>query len=991
MRTSWPLHWQVAAIPATLALALVSCVLVLSQWLLDGYLEGRAAAGIRQAGAAFAHRLVAALEQRENELQMIASMEGQRGLDPAMLKPVLQWAQARYDGSRLLAVVDHDGRVIASTGSAHEGFFIEASIHLHDDGRRAWLGTPRMADPGQSWNAFDSQDIVLDMVIPIVASNGRRLGFLVSHIDWSWFVGLREPILGLDPQARREGMDLGIYSSGRQQLLSRMVTLKEADIVSMPSSTDAPGQPGYRKLNSSNGRELLATSIPVGNGRDRDWQVIAAQDLEVALLPSQALQQGVALIGVLAALMFGALGYWVSRRLMHPYEKLLGAMTQRLQEAGRPGSGGIMAYLEVLTAHARDLPVRFDAGGNASADAARRPLAPREVLALLAYDATRLELVLDVLPSGVMLCDPDFRVLYWNDACRRMFGWTDEEVLGRSPQSSFATGKAAGSMLKLQERLRHTSDVSAACELQRRDGTMLYCNLHAIRARDAAGHFAGYLLVADDVTARQQAQSRAEEMEANLRILVDAAADYAFVLLDDQGLIRSWSPAAQGMNAYPADELVGRSHELLFPDDDKAKGVPAALLQGARQAGRTEFEGWLLRRNGSRFWVNATYYCLAASEGTPRGFAMVARDLTERRDAQLRQHENQAMLAAIVDSASDAIISTDAAGRITLFNPAAERIFGHGADTMLGQPLDELIPAPYRDRHRRDLAAFADSMATRRRMGASGQVQGVRSDGSLLELEASISQIVINDRKFLTAILRDVTSRVRSQEALRQYQSELKALTQRLMTQEKETTQRIAQSLHDQLGQTLLAIRLSCEAARGIRRSSGDAQLQQLEDRIAALIAQAFVEVRKVLMDLRPPLLEEEGLEVALDNEMRSRSATSHGAQLVFEKKLVDGAVRWPSDVEYAAFMVAREAIGNALKHARAFVVRVTLEGRPDELVLRIEDDGVGLSGGTAMVKPGHLGMIGMRERALAIGAEFSIVARRTGGTQVELRWGARS
>lgn len=360
----------------------------------------------------------------------------------------------------------------------------------------------------------------------------------------------------------------------------------------------------------------------------------------------------------------------------------------------------------------------------------------------------------------------------------------------------------------------------------------------------------------------------------------------------------------------------------------------------------------------------------------------IATDITDSRAASEQLHESEAVLAAVIRSASDAVISTDAQGVIRLFNPAAERIFGHTAQAMLGQPLDALLPAVTRPAHRQFLQNYAASGVASRRMGA-GRVRGLRADGTELELEASISQVTVNEHQVLTAILRDVTERVRTERALLQYQLELTELTHRLIAQEKLTSSRLAQVLHDQLGQTLTAMRIDFVS---------DATLPSPTDterhaRVDRLIDQAIREVRQVLVELRPTLLDEHGLVEALDNELRSRRQAARGVQLQLEVAPALAGRRWSSDVEYAAFMVAREALSNALTHAGATTICVRLEGDAHWLRLEIADDGSGMPVGASAVRPGHLGMVGMRERSIAIGGQFEVGSTPGGGTTVILNW----
>jgi PAS domain S-box-containing protein len=149
------------------------------------------------------------------------------------------------------------------------------------------------------------------------------------------------------------------------------------------------------------------------------------------------------------------------------------------------------------------------------------------------------------------------------------------------------------------------------------------------------------------------------------------------------------------------------------------------------------------------------------------------------RDAQrlvndLRQiGEARSLLAAIIDSAMDAIISVDADQRIRMFNPAAERMFRCAAGEILGQPLDRLLPAAFREGHRRHIDQFGRTGVTSRAMGQSPSLWGLRADGEQFPIEASISQVEVDGQKIYTAIVRDISERHRSREEIRRMNIEL--------------------------------------------------------------------------------------------------------------------------------------------------------------------------------------------------------------------------
>jgi signal transduction histidine kinase len=206
------------------------------------------------------------------------------------------------------------------------------------------------------------------------------------------------------------------------------------------------------------------------------------------------------------------------------------------------------------------------------------------------------------------------------------------------------------------------------------------------------------------------------------------------------------------------------------------------------------------------------------------------------------------------------------------------------------------------------------------------------------------------------------------------------------MTQERVLVKRLAQLLHDQLGQTLAAIRMGHETILALQSAQTAPDSQHLHERLGMLIGQAIAQVRQVLQDLRPPLLEEQGLSVALDNELRNRAqgAPHMDISVTVPNKLE--LMRWPTEVEYAAFMVVREAVENALRHSGANAIAVELSGNALSLHVSVSDNGVGLPDGIGL-GVGHLGMLGMQERALAVGASVSYGRGSEPGTRVAFHW----
>ena len=368
-----------------------------------------------------------------------------------------------------------------------------------------------------------------------------------------------------------------------------------------------------------------------------------------------------------------------------------------------------------------------------------------------------------------------------------------------------------------------------------------------------------------------------------------------------------------------------------------------------------------------------------------RAHMMLVKDVTGQRCVEQSLREERETLDTVINSSNDAIVIVDEQGVIKRVNPGAEHMFRQSRQSMEGQLIEILMPDRFRAEHEQHRRRFTESEKTQHMM-LLGVVKGLRSDAQEIELEGVIVKIIVKNKPMMIVSMRNVTERLRLGAEFERSRTHLSELTQKLMNQEKKLVKRLALALHDQLGQTLAAIRMIHETILAMQADKGPAGTPQLQAQLGRLIGQAIREVRQVLMDLRPPLLEEHGLSAALDNELRNRSLTHPGIDITIEAPNELAALRWPGEVEYVAFMVVREAVENALRHSGASAIYVSLSGTSDLLQLEVSDNGVGLATGVEL-KTGHLGILGMHERAHAVGAQMAVESDPAQGTRVKLNW----
>ncbi|HEX8963297.1 MAG TPA: PAS domain S-box protein [Rhodocyclaceae bacterium] len=342
--------------------------------------------------------------------------------------------------------------------------------------------------------------------------------------------------------------------------------------------------------------------------------------------------------------------------------------------------------------------------------------------------------------------------------------------------------------------------------------------------------------------------------------------------------------------------------------------------------------------------------------------------------------ESGERLQETMRAAMDAIVIVDAGQRVIMFNPAAEKMFGCSMAEAIGTRLENFLPERYRARHRQHVESFGKSVEGARIMAASREVVGLRADGSEFPIEATVSRVTINGETLYTVILRDITDRRRSDQQLLETNRQLRELSATLQdVREKERTH-IARELHDELGQQLTGLKLELSwlgSQLAEKRDGLAAKVESMKQQIETTIKS----VRRISTDLRPALLDDLGLCAAIEWLAADFSAKTG---LEMELDLDDAPCMQDDKVATALFRITQECLTNVARHAEASQVRISLRSEDDMLVLEVADNGKGLPPGE-QGRPGGHGLIGIRERAIMLGAQAAFISGPGAGTAVRI------
>jgi PAS domain S-box-containing protein len=331
--------------------------------------------------------------------------------------------------------------------------------------------------------------------------------------------------------------------------------------------------------------------------------------------------------------------------------------------------------------------------------------------------------------------------------------------------------------------------------------------------------------------------------------------------------------------------------------------------------------------------------------------------------------------AVLLDEALDSVVAMDEGGRVVEFNRAAERTFGYAADEVIGAELSELIiPPDLRGRYRREVEPRLSGVGVPDRRV---ELTAMHKDGSTLPVELAVTRIAGIDPPIFAGLIRDLTDVRRIEErALKQSRAiadlaEARGeLVSQLMLAEERTRQRIAQDLHDDALQRLLAANQDL-----LEAESGQEGLARVRDALEGTIDS----VREAVAALHPVTHQQGDLHTAITAIVRQH-ATPGGFRYTIRVEPSAAGIE-----DELVLSATRELVTNVAKHAQASRCSVSVDRDGGMIKLEVADDGVGIPAGRQEValRGGHIGLASTIQRMKAIGGDGEVSSSVGRGTVV--------
>ncbi len=566
--------------------------------------------------------------------------------------------------------------------------------------------------------------------------------------------------------------------------------------------------------------------------------------------------------------------------------------------------------------------------------------------------------LIELAPAVIAVIDGLGNLIRTNAFTEQLTGYPAAEMRGRNMIEMFVPAEARP---RVRRRLREGLQGAAAGEtiapLRTRAGDIRQIEWFSKPLPNAKGKLNAMMVVGHDITERLEILRALHASETKFRGFVESAPD-GIVAVNPQGQIVLVNAQVGRLFGYRTAELTGQPLEWLLPERFRARhavhfknffAAPHARPMG------TGLELAARRKDGSEFPVEITLSPVATEEGTLVFSAI--RDITERKQAEEALRRSERHLANFFEQAPIGLAWLSAGGSILRANHAQLNLLDCPSENCLGHVLTEFLAEPSHGNEL--LKSLADRQTVR---NLRLQLRGPRGAGRHVLVDANSSWNG-NEFEYSSIFLRDITDRV--------------SLEQEILHISEREHRRIAQDLHDGLGQLLVGAAYLAGTLRQDLAAKSRPEARKLR-RIEEVLNEALSQTRNLASGLHPVEPEPNGLMAALETlAVRTKKLFQIHCQFICRRPVL---VKEDA-VATHLFRIAQEAVTNAIKHGKPGRIEISLTETPGHISLAVKDDGSGIP--VQQRKKAGMGLRIMRYRAGMIGGSLAIQKEPAGGTTV--------
>jgi PAS domain S-box-containing protein len=472
---------------------------------------------------------------------------------------------------------------------------------------------------------------------------------------------------------------------------------------------------------------------------------------------------------------------------------------------------------------------------------------------------------------------------------------------------------------------------------------------------------------------KYRTEEQLRSSEAEMKALFSAMNDIILVFDNNRRIVKSNTEAFNKSRK----SLIGRNLFQIFPEKEAER--LSSQIQNALTTGENVNDEIKLVIEGEEKW-----FSVSVSRMHDDFVLWVAREITSNKKTEKALRESEERYRHLVEYSPD-IVGVHRDGILLFINPAGARIFGvENTEKFIGRPIGEMVHS-----HSRNAFSKQLKITSSKDEPSSTEIKVTRLDGSIIYLETITIPVIYESYYATQFVARDNTAHKTAEKErenlfkeISETQERLKILSRRLIEVQESERRTIARELHDEIGQSLTAIKIDLQSLKeGI---TNETQKNHFDESIE-LIEHSLDQVRNLSLDLRPSMLDDLGLFPTLRWYL-IRQAERSGINAVINADKAE-LEDLPAELEITAYRISQEAITNIIRHSEAKNLRLDLWVSDNQLHLKITDDGKGFDVKRAKklaIGGKSIGILGMQERVELLGGSIEISSNSDSGTEIQ-------
>jgi PAS domain S-box-containing protein len=479
-----------------------------------------------------------------------------------------------------------------------------------------------------------------------------------------------------------------------------------------------------------------------------------------------------------------------------------------------------------------------------------------------------------------------------------------------------------------------------------------------------------------DITGHKLSEEALHMSKEKYRSLIEQSPD-GVVISDEHGNIALWNKGTESITGLHACDTIGaplwKVQAQLIPDEIKTPELLEQLRTGMENIIKSKIdwqgesrEQTIICADGKRKTVQDSSFIIKTNNTVRIG--TILRDITERKQAE----NNLKRFQLLSQNSRDIILFIRERDlKILDANEAALKAYGYSREELMRKSVIDL-------RHPETVKDLRVQVNNANTEGLLFETIHCRRDGKSFPVEVSSCGMTLDEDRILLSIIRDITERRQAEEELRKSNKLLEDLHKHLIEIRENEHTRISREIHDQLGQSLTALKIDMTWLREKIAKESEESIKLNE--MIELVNATSIDVHRISSELRPLMLDDLGLAATLEWYCEG-FANRTGLKVQME---IEDIQTENMNKNLSIYRVAQESLTNIFRHANAKKVQIKLQKIKKDIVLIIQDDGIGISP-DKIRSSNSLGLLGMSERVNQSGGHMEILTPAKGGTKVRV------